>query len=40
MSVDLQGDLQTVIQQKGTGVMPSEQILVDCYVSNYKHQPL
>lgn len=34
ISVDLQGDLQTVIQQKGTGVLPSEQILLDCYAED------
>lgn len=33
ISVDLEVDLRTVIQQKGTGPNQPEQILIDCYVS-------
>ncbi|XP_063421676.1 nostrin-like isoform X2 [Mytilus trossulus] len=34
VSVDLQGDLRTIVQQKGSGVAASEQILIDCYAED------
>ncbi|CAC5389795.1 NOSTRIN [Mytilus coruscus] len=34
VAVDLQGDLRTVVQKKGSGVSASEQILIDCYAED------
>lgn len=34
ISVDLKGDLQNAVQQRGTGQVTSEQILIDCYAED------